>query len=179
MAGPTSGRWASCSGRCSSGEPPFGGADAGAVIRSVRDDRPVLPASVPPRVRAIVHRCLEKDRERRYPDAAGLLEDLQAIERTRARRSRAARISAAAGAVAAAAIGGLVLRGTGADEGARPSPLAGIAIMPLATAAADTALERLGRELVITLSATVGSLTDGGTIDPQAVLAASHDANGR
>ena len=157
------------------GERPFGGADAAVVIRSVRDDRPVLPASVPPRVRAIVQRCLEKHRERRYPDAAGLLADLQALERTGARRSRAGRISAAAGAVAAAVIGGLVLRGIVADEGTSPSPLAGIAIMPLATAAADTALERLGRELVITLSATVGSLTDGGAIDPQAVLAASHD----
>ena len=158
------------------GERPFGGADAGAVIRSVRDDHPVLPASVPPRMCALVHRCLEKDRERRYPDAAGLLEDLQAIERTRARRSRAARLSAAAGAAATAVIGGLVLRGIVAEEDASPSPLAGIAIMPLATAAPDTALERLGRELVITLSATVGSLTDGGAIDPQAVLAAAHDA---
>jgi hypothetical protein len=158
------------------GERPFGGPDAGAIIRSVRDDHPVLPASVPPRMRALVYRCLEKDRERRYPDAASLLEDLQAIEQTRARRSRAARIAAAAGAAAAVVIGALVLRGIVADEGARPSPLAGIAIMPLATAAADTALERLGRELVITLSATVGSLTDGGAIDPQAVLAASHDA---
>jgi Protein kinase domain len=157
------------------GERPFEGADAGAVIRSVRDDRPVLPASVSPRAHAIVYRCLEKDRERRYPDAASLLEDLRAIERTRARRSRAARLAGAAGAVAAV-IGGLVLRGVVADKGASPSPLAGIAIMPLATAAADTSLERLGRELVITLSATVGSLSDRGAIDPQAVLAASHDA---
>ena len=67
-------------------------ADLHALVHS--DPRPVtvVRPDAPPRLTAIVGRCLEKDHRRRYPDARSLLDDLEAV-----------RLEAAAPALAAPA----------------------------------------------------------------------------
>ncbi|MGK4007297.1 serine/threonine-protein kinase [Sorangium sp. So ce1036] len=62
-----------------SGAQPFGGGNHHAVLRRILEAQPApLPPSVPPRLRKIVGRCLEKDPARRYQDAASLRADLEA-----------------------------------------------------------------------------------------------------
>ncbi|MGK3996884.1 serine/threonine-protein kinase [Sorangium sp. So ce1024] len=62
-----------------SGAQPFRGGNHHAVLRRILDTQPApLPSSIPPRLRKIVGRCLEKDPARRYQDAASLSADLQA-----------------------------------------------------------------------------------------------------
>ncbi|WP_437636625.1 protein kinase domain-containing protein [Sorangium sp. So ce854] len=62
-----------------SGAQPFRGGNHHAVLRRILDTQPApLPSSIPPRLRKIVGRCLEKDPARRYQDAASLRADLQA-----------------------------------------------------------------------------------------------------
>jgi serine/threonine protein kinase len=70
--------------------PPFTGSKAEAVIEEVRKTPVKPPGAVvpglPPRVEAIILRCLEKRPEARYPDMAALAKDLRE-EIARARRS--------------------------------------------------------------------------------------------
>ncbi|WP_434045676.1 MULTISPECIES: protein kinase domain-containing protein [Sorangium] len=62
-----------------SGAQPFRGGSHHAVLRRILETEPApLPSSIPPRLRKIVGRCLEKDPARRYMDAASLRADLQA-----------------------------------------------------------------------------------------------------
>ncbi|WP_437799018.1 protein kinase domain-containing protein [Sorangium sp. So ce693] len=62
-----------------SGAQPFTGGNHHAVLRRILETEPApLPASIPPRLRKIAGRCLEKDPARRYPDAASLRADLKA-----------------------------------------------------------------------------------------------------
>ncbi|HEX6202910.1 MAG TPA: protein kinase, partial [Thermoanaerobaculia bacterium] len=65
------------------GRPPFTGAGAGDVLRAIVDGEPLrlekLRPQVPPELVEIVDRCLAKDRERRYPAAEPLLEDLRRL----------------------------------------------------------------------------------------------------
>ncbi len=66
------------------GRAPFspspGQADLFALLHA--DPRPVTAfrPETPPRLVAIVDRCLQKDPRRRYPDAASLLDDLKAVD---------------------------------------------------------------------------------------------------
>lgn len=150
---------------------PFRGADPDAVAHAVLTERPRLPPSVPAPLRALVHRCLEKDPDRRFPDAAALLAGLARVEAGLVRRRRFARLGVVAVATALAGTGTALLRAPGGVAGGE-APASAIAILPLATASADTALERLGRELVVTLSATLGEVVEAGVVDAQAVLAA-------
>jgi serine/threonine protein kinase len=63
---------------CIVGRTPFGASDVHGLLRAAIEDPPEpLPAWVPQRVQAIVARCLEKDRRRRYPTAKALRSDLE------------------------------------------------------------------------------------------------------
>ncbi len=70
-----------------SGTTPIHGRHPGELLGRQRSIPPVPLRSrercghIPPRVEAIVHRCLEKDRERRYPNATDLLRELQFVQR--------------------------------------------------------------------------------------------------
>ncbi len=58
---------------CLTGEPPFTGDDPVAIaLRHVTERPPPLPAGVPPKVRALVGRCLAKDPAARHPSGAAL-----------------------------------------------------------------------------------------------------------
>jgi serine/threonine protein kinase/thioredoxin-like negative regulator of GroEL len=81
----------------------------------LRDEPPPLPPAVPERLRAVIGKCLDKDRDKRYPSAAEIRADLEGMAsaigppRVRAgskskRRLRSALLAAAALAVVAAGI---------------------------------------------------------------------------
>ncbi len=103
---------------------PFSGGTAVQVMSNVvgKDPPPMrrFVKSTPRDLEAIVHRCLEKDIERRYPDATALVADLQRFldgrpvearrvtvwlrARSWVRRNRAVTLTAVAGAGAVAAV---------------------------------------------------------------------------
>jgi serine/threonine protein kinase len=63
--------------------PPFGGANAIETFFKHAHEPPPVPSrlnpAIPPALEAVILRCLEKDPDRRYPDYASLLVDLEAI----------------------------------------------------------------------------------------------------
>jgi serine/threonine protein kinase len=62
------------------GNPPFFGSDTLHMIRRIREDKPApLPTHVPPPLQAVVDRLLAKDPGQRYPRAAALAHDLEAV----------------------------------------------------------------------------------------------------
>ena len=65
---------------------------------------------------------------------------------------------------------GAWLAGRSASQPPQPDPVAGLAVLPLTPAVSDTGLQRVGREMVVTVSA---ALTESGlaAADPLAVLA--------
>jgi hypothetical protein len=70
---------------CVTGQQPFKGKTSAVVLASILTQTPAAPAAlnsdVPPRLQEIINNCLEKDRELRYQDAAGLRADLKRIKR--------------------------------------------------------------------------------------------------
>ena len=63
------------------GESPFGGATVAELLRQIREEDPVLPRrrnrAVPRDLQNICLKALEKDRERRYPTAREMADDLR------------------------------------------------------------------------------------------------------
>jgi predicted Ser/Thr protein kinase/TolB-like protein len=175
---------------------PFRGEAEAALVHGIRHDEPVALRELRPEVGArlarIVERCMLKDAAARYSNAADLLADLRTVaqvsdgEGTATRthtgppvllRSRKRRSAAVVGTIAA-----IVLAGAGlwAWYGANGGEIAAsadsrIAVVPFTpVVAADTALERLGRELVVTLSASLNGTAEIRTIEPITILA-QHD----
>jgi serine/threonine protein kinase len=70
---------------CATGHQPFKGKTSAVVLASILTQSPTAPAAlnaeVPPRLQEVITTCLEKDRELRYQDAAGLRADLRRIKR--------------------------------------------------------------------------------------------------
>jgi tetratricopeptide (TPR) repeat protein len=67
------------------GRMPFTGATDAAIFEAILHTIPASPSDlnpdVPPSLNRIINRCLEKDREQRYPDAAEIRSDLQGVRR--------------------------------------------------------------------------------------------------
>ncbi|MDC3953904.1 serine/threonine-protein kinase [Polyangium jinanense] len=67
------------------GECPFGGSNVLQILSQLANKKPPVPSSLrkdlPPSLDAIILRCLEKDRERRYPDVVALARDLAPLAR--------------------------------------------------------------------------------------------------
>ena len=60
------------------GKLPFSGATAGRLLDAIVSDAPAtVPAEVDARTRAVIARCLQRDPDLRYPDAASLSADLE------------------------------------------------------------------------------------------------------
>jgi hypothetical protein len=161
---------------------PFEGADRESMLRAIRAGN-VPPITerrpdVPNALLDLVHRCLAPDPDARPADGRALLAELGPIEAAMAaephRRTPrlARRIALAAVTVLAvvAVAGGLWLRSS--DD---PSPVAidtsAIAVMPFGVVAGDTALARLGRELVVTVSAGLIGTGELRAVEPTTVLA--------
>jgi len=158
------------------GEPPYTGPTAQAIIaRRLSERLPslrVVRDAVPGSVESAVHRALARAPADRYATAGEFIVALRAppTDRVPGVRGRVGAIAATI-AVLLLAAGWYWLRGAPAASAKV------IAVLPLSTApAADTALERLGRAFVSTLSADLGQVSGIRTVDVDKVMATSTDA---
>jgi hypothetical protein len=154
------------------GKRPFEGDAAETVLRAVVDGEPALPDGLDGPLRDIVARCIRKNPGERPADAGRVAALLDAVADPAGDGVR--RVGVWPG-VAAAAV--MVLLAVGTVTALRslrradaPPALGGTAVLPLVPVAPDTSLERLGRELAVTLSAALSSVSEAPLIDPGAVL---------
>jgi TolB-like protein len=165
------------------GQPPFSAPTAQGLLArhavdpvpSLRTVRPTVPAAV----ERAVERALAKVPADRFRSADELSAALSAREATVALPSRASssrrRWLVAAAIVGAAALAtAVLLKPHSAGRSVVPSA-AVIAVLPFTPSVADTGLERLGRDLVLTVSPTLDGVGDIRTIDAHTVLAQSSD----
>jgi formylglycine-generating enzyme required for sulfatase activity len=86
------------------GRPPFQGQALLEVVAQILQTPPVPPRrlrpDIPRDLEAVCLRCLEKDRDARYPSAAALADDLERCARGDATRSRAPLVAGSAGLLA-------------------------------------------------------------------------------
>jgi TolB-like protein len=143
------------------GQPPFTGPTVESVLHQhlTADPAPVtqLRRTVPESVVRTLNRALAKAPADRYATVAQFAEELNAALRgPMAVASTRSRSRVAGALVLTVALAGafFLLRSRWAAGAVAPSA-ATIAVMPLVPATQDTALERLGRELVVTLSANL------------------------
>jgi hypothetical protein len=165
---------------------PFRGDHDAVVIEAIRNGEPpplrTVRPDVPKALERIVERCLRKAAAARFSDAGELGADLERVRDQLALRDapadrtglaslgRRQRILLGAGLVVAAAAT-LLLTRPGAQP-VDPVPSAStILVLPFLPPPNDTALARLGRDLVITLSATLDGLGDFRTVDASTVFA--------
>ena len=160
------------------GDPPFTGPTAQAIVaRSLVEPVPpvrTVRTTVSEAVEQIIVRSLAKAPADRYSTAAELEAALAQARAPAvapsARGRRAALWGLAAAAVILLAAVGLSLRSMG-----RSSEVVGsassIAVLPFTPSSADTALVRLGRDLVFTLSAALDGLGGIRVVDAHTVLA--------
>src|SRR3984893_6550017 len=70
---------------CLTGRQPFTGKTSAVIFSAILTRAPVAPVlfnpELPPRLQEVINNCLEKDRELRYQDAAGLRADLKRVKR--------------------------------------------------------------------------------------------------
>ena len=161
------------------GERPFRGDDDSALIRAIREAEPTRPDrvdAVPPVLAAVIDRCLRKDPDARYADMGALAADLAGFLGTRGparRASIATGVAAAAVLVAGAAF--VLTRGAGPGDagGGRVLPAASaMTILPFVAVSDDTVLTRLGRQLAVTVSASLDGVGEIHTTEAVAVLSA-------
>jgi TolB-like protein/tetratricopeptide (TPR) repeat protein len=161
------------------GQPPFTGPTVQSVLHQhlTADPVPVtqLRRTVPETVVRTLRRALAKSPADRYATAAQFAKELddafRVPPRLAASHSRR-RIITRGLALAALALGVafVLVRGHRA-VGAVAASATTIAVMPLVPVVADTALERLGRELVVTLSANLEGVGGIHTAEAITVLA--------
>lgn len=160
---------------------PFRGSDA--VIHAIRHEDPEsIPGfrpDLPDAVVQVVERCLRRDPQARYRNGAELAEHLRLAEQAvrdaeAAFPSRGRRVRRAGAAV----VGLLTLAGglgyaltTSGSRGAVAPAASAIVVLPFSPVAEDSALRRLGRELVVTLSASLDDVGRIRTAQALAVLA--------
>ncbi len=162
------------------GEPPYTGPTGQAIIaRHMTDSPPPIRArreTVPPAVERAIGRALARipaDRFRTAPEfAAALAAPVSGVPAPRSSVSR--RSWFLAGSIVAVAAATVVialrLRSTPAVSDVGPSASL-IAVLPFTPSGTDTALSRLGRDLVFTLSAELDGLGDIRVVDAHTVLA--------
>ena len=157
------------------GTRPFRGADARALTAAIRNDQPeplqrVRPG-VPPRVAALVHRCLAKDPAERYPSGRELRRELEILRSSRMWTGRRASAAGLAALVVVSLLLTLIFNLTASRGAAVEGPAAAIAVMPARALDGDSALTRLGRELAVTLSANLDGMGGIRTLPALTVLA--------
>ena len=155
------------------GAPPFSGTPS-QVIKSHFADTPVplkqRRSDVPDSIAEVVMRALEKDPSRRPQTAEEMMAVLDAVAPRK--RSRVPAIAASAITVAAAVTAWFLLR---------PVVIASaqsMTITPFSVADGDTALVRLGQNLVTTMSANIDGVGDIRVADPISVLSQAKSSGG-
>jgi TolB-like protein len=149
--------------------------------------RPAVPAPVG----AVVMRCLEKRAADRFQSARELLAHFEmmatpsggmpptaSLPATSARPTagwRWPRLAAVALVLAVTAISAWAFLSRDQARAMVIAPATRIAVMPFAPTSADTALARLGRDLVVTLTANLEGVGDIQTVDALSVLAQVQD----
>ncbi len=165
------------------GQPPFTAPTVqGLLARHAIDPVPSLRtvrATVSPGVDRVITRALAKVPADRFATADQLVAALSAPDHpTEALKSRmpVRRWLAPAAALLATAAAAAVILPERRPAGPSVLPSASvIAVLPFAPSVADTALARLGRDLVLTVSATLDGLGEIRAVDPYTVLAHSAD----
>jgi len=164
------------------GHRPFPGTDDALVIHAIRHDDPPpiesLRPEVPPGVARLIRRCLTRDPTRRFADAGSLALALKeageaspSIRLVRALRP-VAPIAAVVLAIAAGAA--WLLRADALPSGGAATLDPDLVlVLPFSPPAGDSALERLGRDLSITLSTSLDGLGEIRTVDATTVSARS------
>ncbi len=165
------------------GQPPFTGPTAQAILARHAVDPPpplhTVRATIPQAVEWAVERALAKVPADRFTTATEFAEALLAdhVPRPRRRPARAVRrkraVLGAAVTVTAAGVGAVVLRGSSLPA-VVPSA-ATLAVLPFFAAGTDTALVRLGRDLAVTLSASLDGIGGIETADRLTVANATAD----
>jgi serine/threonine protein kinase len=166
------------------GFPPFAGPTAQAVIlahftvtpKPLGDLRP----EIPPDVANAIARALAKDPNARLQTAAQFRDALGATsERPSRRRQSKTRwlgVGVTIAAVIVASVLGIVLS---RRHRTMVIPSASvIAVVPFTPSTPDTALARLGRDLVVTISANLDGVADIRTVDALTILAQAHGTDG-
>ncbi len=161
------------------GDPPFTGSSVQAVIaRHMAEPVPRLRTvrvTVPERLERVITRALAKAPADRFATAEEFAGALSASTRSPSRphgRPIGTRSRTAAILIAALATGAAVVRFWPHPSGPSVSPSASlIAVLPFNPSGADTALSRLGRDLVFTLSAELDGLGGIRVVDAHTVLA--------
>jgi tetratricopeptide (TPR) repeat protein len=160
------------------GRRPFRGDDDRALVAAIRRDTPqpirhVRP-DVPARLARIVERCLAKDADGRPTGAAALAAELDAFQRAAEAAGgvtgvwlRRVLVGSASAAIIVVAAAVLHLYGT---RDPAPGTTTNVAVLPFVPATPDSALARLGRELVVTLSSSLDGAGAIRTIEPVAIL---------
>jgi len=163
---------------------PFRGDTTTALLHAIQRETPKplsdLRPDTPPALAKIIERCLAKDAGDRPADgavvAAELSEFLSSAARRDARRWRSpSRATSMVAAIIVIAVVGVSLLQRAARN--RPRDFASLIVIPFAPVVPDTALERLGRELVVTLSSNLDGAGGLRVIDPITVLGGD-DARG-
>jgi tRNA A-37 threonylcarbamoyl transferase component Bud32 len=154
------------------GEPPFRGKTVESVLDQHLRDAPPALRGVPSAAAAVIRRALVKSPSERFSSAAEFRDALA---------HAATRISSAAGiwrrsvvALTAVVLGsGAVATAASMSRARSPvHPAAStMVVLPLAPTAPDSILTRLGRDLVVTLSANLDGVSEIRAIDALTVLA--------
>jgi tRNA A-37 threonylcarbamoyl transferase component Bud32/TolB-like protein/tetratricopeptide (TPR) repeat protein len=168
------------------GQPPFNGPSTAAVIHQHLAVDPPSPSElrpqVPTRIIGVLTRALAKLPENRFQTGAQFAEALGAGESepatavlpalpTRATVRARAGPAVAVGLAGAAALVYLADFRSPSSE-VEVNPVAStLVVLPLVSVSSDTALARLGRELVVTLSANLNGIGGIRTVEPLTVLA--------
>ncbi len=167
------------------GQPPFAGASPQAVLSAHVTERPKAVTesrtSVSPELGTVIMKCLEKKPADRWQSAEELYVELEklttpsggttpvtAVTTAPARRRGVVAVAIAAGAVLAVA-GFFALRGGGS-----PTVIASgdrLVVIPFAPTNEDSALSRLGRDLVVLLTRNLDGVGDIEVVDHTTVLA--------
>jgi Protein kinase domain len=161
------------------GQPPFSGPTAQAIMARHAVDpvprlRTVRPA-VSPAIDKVVTKALAKVPADRFGTAGEFAAALASAASAPIGVERPARRAPAWALIGTAAVLVAVASGTWLMRHPRRPPVipsaSAIAVLPFTPSAADTALTRLGRDLVLTLSASVDGVGDIRVVDPHTVLA--------
>ena len=163
------------------GSPPFTGPTAQSILARHAVDPPpplhTVRSTVPPSVEAAIEQALAKVPADRFATADEFARALTAkhVPLPLRRRPLSRRVKVAVILSAAAASGlGAILLGRPAGSTVVPSATT-MAVLPFFAAVTDTALTRLGRDLAVTLSASLDGIGGIETADRLAVANATSD----